>query len=248
VSHRTATLYIRITTEDDKRPYCRPVYLSKGRLKPLYPVVNSKPEHHPEGVYHIRFGTDAGKQTFVPVGNDPYVALDKLAEKQRWLRDREHSVPYVAPDTPKPESTRLRVDAAVEQYFKNLQSQGKDRKTIRAYKLAIEEFRQSCTKKFVDEIRKQDLIDFMGWLRTRSPKLRKDGTPRKPRRSGDPLASSLRELRSHDCGGLTCTQSKTALLRGFSIRLCAKCVPEFLDLMVGRGVSKFPLSSAVNRH
>jgi hypothetical protein len=39
------------------------------------------------------------------------------------------------------------------QYFKNLQSQGKDRKTIRAYKLAIEEFRQACTKKFIDEIR-----------------------------------------------------------------------------------------------
>ena len=30
MSHRTATLYIRITTEDGKRPYCRPVYLSKG--------------------------------------------------------------------------------------------------------------------------------------------------------------------------------------------------------------------------
>ena len=70
--------------------------------------------------------------------------------------------------------------------FQNLQSQGKNRKTIRAYKLAIEEFRQSCTKKFIDEIRKQDLIDFMGWLRTPPPKLRKDGTPRKPRRSGDP--------------------------------------------------------------
>lgn len=186
MSHRTATLYIRITTEDGKRPYCRPVYLSKGRLKPLYAVVNRKPEHHPEGVYHLRFGTEDGKQTFAPVGNDPYVALDKLAEKQRWLRDRERGVSYPAPDSPKPECSRLRVDAAVEQYFRNLQSQGKDRKTIRAYKLAIEEFRESCTKKFVDEITKQDLIDFMGWLRTRPPKLRKDGTPRKPRRSGDP--------------------------------------------------------------
>jgi hypothetical protein len=30
------------------------------------------------------------------------------------------------------------------------------------------------------------LIDFMGWLRKQPPKLRKEGTPRKPRRSGDP--------------------------------------------------------------
>ncbi|MGD0269595.1 MAG: tyrosine-type recombinase/integrase [Candidatus Sulfotelmatobacter sp.] len=52
--------------------------------------------------------------------------------------------------------------------------------------MAIEEFRQSCAKNFLDEIGKQDLIDFMGWLREQPPKLRKDGTPRKPRRSGDP--------------------------------------------------------------
>jgi len=183
--HRIATLYIRITTKDGRNSYCKPVYLSKGRLKPHFAMVNRKPEHHSEGVYYVRVGTDGGKQRFESVGKDAYVAMDKLAEKERWLRDRERGVPYSASDSPKPEGSRLSVNAAVEQYFKNLQSQGKDRKTIRAYKLATEEFRQSCTKKFIDEIRKQDLIDFMGWLRTRPPKLRKDGQPRKPRRSGD---------------------------------------------------------------
>jgi len=186
MSNRTATLYIRITTKDGRNSYCKPVYVSKGRLKPHYAMVKRQPEHHPEGVYYIRVGTDGGKQRFESVGKDAYVAMDKLAEKERWLRDRERGVPYSASDSPKPEGSRLRVDAAVEQYFKNLQSQGKDPKTIRAYRLAVNEFRQSCTKKFIDEITKQDLIDFMGWLRTRPRKLRKDGTPRRPRRSGDP--------------------------------------------------------------
>jgi len=70
--------------------------------------------------------------------------------------------------------------------YKNLHFQGKDSKTVRAYKVAVEEFRKSCPKKFLNEIGRQDLIDFMGWLRGQPPKLRKDGTPRKPRRSGDP--------------------------------------------------------------
>jgi hypothetical protein len=48
-------------------------------------------------------------------------------------------------------------------------SQGKDPKTTRAYEVAVEEFRQSCAKKFIDEIRKQDLLDFMGWLRGQPP-------------------------------------------------------------------------------
>jgi hypothetical protein len=89
MSNRTATLYIRITTKDGRNSYCKPVYLSKGRLKPHCAVVGDKPEHHPEDVYYIRVGTDGGKQRFESVGKDPYVALDKLAEEQRRLRDRQ---------------------------------------------------------------------------------------------------------------------------------------------------------------
>ena len=186
MANRTATLYIRITTPDGRKSYCKPVYHSKGRLKPQYAMVSGEAEHHNEGVYYLRFGTNGGKQKFVLIGKDPYVALDKLAEKQRWLRDRERQIVPQTPVDAKPESSRLSIDKAVEQYFQNLHSQGKDPKTIRAYKVAVEEFRQSCQKQFMDEIVKQDLIDFMGWLRSQPPKLRKDGTPRKPRRSGDP--------------------------------------------------------------
>jgi hypothetical protein len=155
MANRTATLYIRITTSDGRKSYCTPVYQSKGRLKPQHAMVNGEPEHHKEGVYYLRFG---GKQQFVLIGKDPYVALDKLSEKQRWLRDRERR------DVPKtlvgsqPEGARISMDGGVQQYFRNLHSQGKDPKTIRAYKVAIDEFRQSCRKKFIDEINKQDLI------------------------------------------------------------------------------------------
>jgi integrase len=185
MASRTATLYIRIT-KNGKSSFCKPVYQSKGRLKPQYAMVNGEPEHHVEGVYYVRFGADGGKQPFVQVGNDPYLALDKLEEKKRWLRDRERRVVPQTPANAKTEGSRLTMDDAVEQYYKNLHSQGKDPKTIRAYKVAVEEFRKSCTKKLLSEIGPQDLIDFMGWLRKQPPKLRKDGTPRKPRRSGDP--------------------------------------------------------------
>jgi len=184
MANRTATLYIRIT-KNGRSSFCKPVYQSKGRLKPQYAMVKDEPEHHPDGVYYVRFGTGDGKQQFVLVGKDPYVALDKLAEKQRWLRERERGVVPQAPSNPKPQKSRPTIEDAVKQYFKNLHSQGKDPKTVRAYTVAVDEFRESCSKQFIDEIGKQDLIDFMGWLREQPPKLRKDNTPRKPRRSGD---------------------------------------------------------------
>src|SRR5437870_3438677 len=97
MANRIATLYIRITIANGKKPYCKPGYLSKGRLKPHYAIVHGKPEHHPEGVYYIRFGTDDGRQEFESDGNEPYIALDKLAEKQRRLRDRPRQMACPVP-------------------------------------------------------------------------------------------------------------------------------------------------------
>ena len=139
MANRTVTLYIRII-KNGRSSFCKPVYQSKGRLKPQYAMVDGEPEHHREGVYHIRFGADGGKQPFVSVGRDPYVALDKLEEKKRWLRDRERQVIPKTPVNSKPVTNRLSMDDAVEQYFKNLHSQGIDPKTIRAYKLAVLDF------------------------------------------------------------------------------------------------------------
>jgi len=225
MANRTATLYIRIT-KNGRSSFRKPVYQSKGRLKPQYAMVNGEPEHHKEGVYYLRFGTDGGKQRFVLVGKDPYVALDKLGEKQRWLRDQERHVAPQKPVTSKPESSRTSIDEGVEQYFRNLEPQGKDRKTIRAYRVAIDEFRQSCTKKFVDEIRKQDLIDFMGWLRKQSPKLRKDGTPRRPRSSGDPnrycTLCKMRRVMS-PLTGISCMGERTSVLQTAPPSIPASC-------------------------
>ncbi len=186
MANLTVRLYIRIKTDDGKKPYCDPVYLSKGRLKPLYAFVDGEPQHRPEGIYYMRFGMN-GKQQMVPLGTDPYVALDKLAAQERYLRDRARGIETASPtNVIQPHGGRVKLDAAIEQYFKNLQSQGKDPKTIRAYRVSMNEFRQSCSKVFLDEIGKQDLLDLMGWLRKQPPKLRKDGTPRKRRKSGDP--------------------------------------------------------------
>ena len=140
--NRTATLYIRIN-KNGRNSFGKPVYQSKGRLKPQYAMVNGEPEHYKEGVYYVRFGGDGGKQQAVIVGKDPYFALDKVEEKKRWLRDRERRVVPQTPVNAKTESSRLSIDDAVEQYFKNLQPQGKDPKTIRAHKVAVEEFRKS---------------------------------------------------------------------------------------------------------
>jgi hypothetical protein len=49
------TLPIRIRTADGRQPYCKPVWLNRNELKPLWAFVKGRPEHRPEGVYHLRY-------------------------------------------------------------------------------------------------------------------------------------------------------------------------------------------------
>jgi hypothetical protein len=75
---RRVTLKIRIEMAHGKRRYCAPVWEVKGRLKPLFARINGKPEHHPEGVYALRYGD---KWEFVGQQTDRVLAR-KLALEQ----------------------------------------------------------------------------------------------------------------------------------------------------------------------
>jgi len=58
---------------------CKPVYASRGRLKPLHAsdADGKTLGHHPEAEYYLRY---AGR--WEAVGNDPYVALDRLEKRK----------------------------------------------------------------------------------------------------------------------------------------------------------------------
>jgi hypothetical protein len=75
------------------------------------------------------------------------------------------------------DQNRLKVNDAIDLYFQNLAAMGKDPKTIRAYRNAVSQFRQSCTKQYVDAIGKQDLIDFMGWQRSQPQRQQRNANP-----------------------------------------------------------------------
>ena len=92
------TLYIRII-HDGKRIQCKPVFAAKNRLKPLHAEEKG---HHPEGEYYSRY---AGK--WEQVGNDPYVALDRLNARRNELRSPAQGKEPTAgePHAPTREST-----------------------------------------------------------------------------------------------------------------------------------------------
>lgn len=66
---------------------------------------------------------------------------------------------------------------AGEKYFSNREARGLDPKTIRAYRLAVDPFAAQCKRTCVEDVAKQGLTDFIGWLRTKPAPERKHDNP-----------------------------------------------------------------------
>jgi hypothetical protein len=66
---------------------------------------------------------------------------------------------------------------AAQQYFSNLEALGADPKTIRTYRSAVDLFLENCGKTYVEDVTKQDIINFMGWLRKQPSPQRRNSNP-----------------------------------------------------------------------
>jgi hypothetical protein len=137
------TLYIRIVTPEGNRKMCKPVYASRGRLKPLHAQGFG---YQPDGEYYLRY---AGK--WEAVGNDPYVALDRLEERKTELRGSARAdSPTNQPHTVERKSGRVvTLDAAITEYLTTGKAAEKNwrRHTLQCYTLALKLFRESCSKR-----------------------------------------------------------------------------------------------------
>jgi len=166
--HLKVALYIRITTPDGKRKMCKPVYASRGRLKPLY-AADAKGNslgHHPEGEYYLRY---AGRTE--AVGNDPYVALDRLEQRKAELW---HAHKGSAGSSEQPsQAVKLQparaktLDEAINEYLTTGKAAEKNwrKHTLQCYTLGLKLFRQSCTKTYLHDVDGDDLRRFKVFLR-----------------------------------------------------------------------------------
>ncbi len=136
---------------------------------------NGTPKPSPDAFcFGVRYTLD-GKRVIKPFPTlDEAVAYLKSRNMQFYAAHSGIAMPQA---TPKGSETRIKIESAVVTYFANLIAQGKDRKTIKTYRLAVDGFVASCSKKYIDEIEKQDLFDYMAWLRKQPLRKRKHSNP-----------------------------------------------------------------------
>jgi len=130
---------------------------SRGRIRPDHVRVKGKDETHPEGSYFIEW-SDHGRLYKQAVGPDAQQAADKARVKEAQRNaERNGIVPPAPRPEPKPERTPLTsvLDDYVEyvRYHRSL-------RTYRTYRPILQSFKEFCTKTHVDEVEREDLLDF----------------------------------------------------------------------------------------
>ena len=158
---KKVSIYIRLSGEPG-RPF--------ERLKVRNPRQCGERDH-----YCLRV---AGKWEFFPEG-DP--ARTELNEALHRKSEREHElrigVAALIPQRTAPQPGKTPVADAVQKYFDNLAAMGKNEKSICTYRYAVSGFVRSYKKPSIEDYEKQDLIDYMGWLRKQPRKERKHANP-----------------------------------------------------------------------
>ena len=156
------TLIARINAGDGKFPFVNVQFSKNHRPIPI------------EGATYYLRPSNGGKRTPIRIGKD-------LALAHTALIGMDYGQPFEAPTAvhADPPSTvpstiaRKTVGDAAREYIER--SKQKSRKTYLGYRAAVNLFVASCRKNYFDEICRDDMLDFLYYLRTRPSE--ETGTP-----------------------------------------------------------------------
>jgi integrase/recombinase XerD len=148
----------RVQTSKGMR-YCPVVLSANGGIKPDLVLINGKPEKHPEGAYYLEW-RENGKRIRLSVGKDPQDAAARRQRKEAELNALNNGVSVL----PENGNGHRSVAAAVAQFLEETELTKKP-KTLAAYTTALNYFTESCPKFYLDEISRNDLLKFAGFLR-----------------------------------------------------------------------------------
>ena len=157
----TVRLKIRVKLRNGSRAYVDPVFSSNNKLRPLYALVDGKPRHHPEGVYHLRY-MKRGKRVWEPVGNDPQVALTAQLRIEHGLQAIALGV--AAPGPVATETGKTDLAEAMAEYLKDIAC-AKSKSTLYAYRHTLKVFASTCTKTYLEQVTRRDILNYHEHLR-----------------------------------------------------------------------------------
>jgi integrase len=158
MANREVNLTKRVQTGKGMR-YCPVVLSANGRVKPDVVLVNGQEECHTEGAYYLEW-RDGAKRRRLSVGKNAADASARRLAKEAELNAINHGVAV----TPQSANGRRSLAAAVTDFVDETKLTKKP-KTLSAYSTALSYFVESCSKLYLEDIDRKDLLKFAAFLR-----------------------------------------------------------------------------------
>ncbi len=187
MANREVNLTKRVQTQQGMR-YCRVVLSANGRVKPDVVVVNHKEERHPEGAYYLEW-REGSKRVRLSVGKDAQDAAARRLRKEAELNAVNNGV-AVAESV---KNGHRSLEAAVAEFLEETRLTKKP-KTLAAYSTSLAYFQESCSKLYLEDIERRDLLKFSAFLR--------DDKSQAPRSCWNKFANVMSFLKANDIRGL----------------------------------------------
>ena len=143
--------------------YCPAVVTSNGRIKQDVVLVNGTEERHPEGSYYLDWRAN-GVRVRLSVGKNAQDALTQRDRKKFELNAASHGVEIVPAASNAASNGHRLLSVTISKYLEEM-SLGKKRKTHAAYSKTLTYFTESCTKTYLEDIDRRDLLMFSAFLR-----------------------------------------------------------------------------------
>jgi len=167
VSALKVRLYIRVRLSDGRSVYADAAWNKNRTLRAGYAVVGGSQEHHPEGIYYLRYLRD-GKRRWQAVGPNADTAIVAL-------RNTEHDLNAIGLGISTPRNATAAANAscapdsisladAIAEYLAEVR-RFKSPKTIAACERMLPLFGSRLPDKQIKHITRKDLLDHMSFLK-----------------------------------------------------------------------------------
>ncbi|HEY6349261.1 MAG TPA: tyrosine-type recombinase/integrase [Candidatus Angelobacter sp.] len=132
-----------------------PAQTSNNKLKMDWVLIDGKPERHPEGTYYIEWYEN--KRRCRQSVKDSAEILEQARRKVVELDAEKAGLEIAENENDK----RVRLSDAVAAYLKELEPPQREVTTYSAYKLHLQLFETNCTKTYIQDVTRDDLLAYL---------------------------------------------------------------------------------------
>jgi integrase/recombinase XerD len=133
-----------------------PAQTQNNKLKQDWVLVDGSPERHPEGTYYLEW-YEEGKRRRQSV-KDSGEVLEQARRKAIALDAGKAGLEITADED---QNERVRLADALASYLKEIEPPQREPKTYTAYKYCLELFAANCTKTYIQDVKREDVLAFI---------------------------------------------------------------------------------------